>query len=242
MSRILKRIIESIEDDAEVRELGVYSRAAAVLSRRAGVAYGFWNRARDNAAPPDCTSLLAGLKGATARQLSELSLSDDPIEASIGVAAINSLVSPHGGRLVMRNGYQIALEHAASKRLAVVGHFSFVEDIRSRVEELWVLELDPREGDLPAEMAPEVIPRADVVVITGTTLVNHTADDLLELARGRTIIMLGPTTIMSPLLFEFGVSAVCGVDIVDPAGLFAHLKRGGGMRDLSGIRRVCLMP
>jgi hypothetical protein len=117
-----------------------------------------------------------------------------------------------------------------------------VEEIGDRVEKLWVLELRPQAGDLPAERASEIVPQADVVVITGTTLVNHTADELLKLARGKTIIMLGPTTIMSPVLFEYGASAICGVSILDAGRAISHLSQGLSMRDLEGIRRICLVP
>lgn len=239
MSEILRSIIDSIEGDAPVAEVSVFARAAAVVSRRAGVAFGFWRR--DTGSAPDCGEILGRIEGMSARELAEFALSSDSVEASIGVAAINSLVGPAEGPVVERNGYQIALEWARGKRLAVVGHFGFVEGIGDRVAKLWVLELDPQKGDYPAEQVPEIIPQADVVIITGTTFVNHTIDGLLKLAQGKTIIMLGPTTIMSPILFEYGVSAICGVDIEDPVTALAHLKGGFGMRDLQGIRRICLM-
>jgi uncharacterized protein (DUF4213/DUF364 family) len=237
MSAVLRQIIDSIEGDAPVASVGVFRRAAAVESLHAGVAYGFWERGE----APVSSERLKRFEGGSARELSELALSSDPVEASIGVAAINSLIEPRGNE-IERNGYEIALERAAGKGLAVVGHFRFVEEIGDRVEKLWVLELNPQPGDLPAERAPEIIPQADVVVITGTTLVNHTADELLKLARGKTIIMLGPTTIMSPVLFEYGVSAICGVHIVDAPRAIAHLREGLSMRNLDGIRRICLVP
>jgi len=237
MSEILREIVDSIEVDAEVRGVGVFRCAAAVESRHAGVAYGFWDRSN----VPTLDGRRGGLQGGIARELCRLSLSSDPVEAAIGVAAINSLLEP-AGRIIEKNGYQMAIERAAGKRLAVVGHFPFVEEIAGSVEKLWVLELRPGPGDLPVGMAPEIIPRADVVMITGTTLVNHTADGLLKLAHGKTIIMLGPTTVMSPVLFDYGVSAVCGVRIIDSKAAIDHLRRGGGMRDLEGISRICLVP
>jgi uncharacterized protein (DUF4213/DUF364 family) len=39
---------------------------------------------------------------------------------------------------------------------------------------VWILEQRPGLDDLPAEAAAEVIPQADVVAITGTSLINHT--------------------------------------------------------------------
>jgi hypothetical protein len=238
MSHILKAVLGDLDTNAEVKCADILSRAAFVATRHAGVAYGFWNRDH-----PDIVSSAVGerLQGMDARGLAQLSLSDDPFEASLGVAAINSLLRPCEGRLHEQNGLERALERAQGRRLAVVGHFSFVEHIRSAVEKLWVLEVEPREGDLPAALAPEIIPQADVVILTGTTLVNHTVDGLLDLARGKEIIMMGPTTILHPALFDFGVHALCGVSIDDPDRTRAHLKAGGGMRHLEGVRKVALI-
>ncbi len=238
MSEILRQILDSLDDDAPVRGVGVFRHAAAVVSRGAGVAYGFWARSGDG---PASAGSMRRFEGKSARKLADLALSSDPVEASVGVAAINSLIEPSDGRIIERNGYELALERAEGRRLAVVGHFAFIEKIRERVGRLWVLELDPQKGDLPVEKAPEVIPEADVVVITGATLVNHTADGLLSLARGKDIIMMGPTTIMSPILFDYGILAICGVVITDPLLAISHLREGGGMRDLAGMRRICLV-
>ena len=43
-----------------------------------------------------------------------------------------------------------------------------------------MLELAPRGDDLPSEAAPELIPTADVVAITGTTLLNRTFEGLVR--------------------------------------------------------------
>jgi uncharacterized protein len=164
------------------------------------------------------------------------------MEASVGVAAINSLVAPPPERVVRQKGVDLLLSWAAGKRLAVVGHFPFTERIRDQVAKLWVLELDPREGDLPASMAPEILPQADVVAITGATLINHTLEGLLTLARGKQIIVMGPSTIMSPVLFDFGVSALCGVQVTDPPLAMRWLKEGGSFRGLPGVERMTLLP
>jgi len=72
------------------------------------------------------------------------------------------------------------LKRGTGRKVAIVGHFPFTERVRQAAEPCWVVELHPRSGDLPAERAPEVLPQADVVALTGTSLVNHTFDDLRE--------------------------------------------------------------
>ena len=56
--------------------------------------------------------------------------------------------------------------------------------------ECWVLELQPGPGDLPAEQAAEVLPQADVVALTGTSLINHTFDELMALCRRDAFVLL----------------------------------------------------
>jgi len=163
------------------------------------------------------------------------------MEASVGVAAINSLVVPPRGKTIERNGVDLIMEQAAGRRLAVIGHFPFIERVRPIVKTLWVLELDPQEGDLPATEAPNILPHADVVAITGTTLINHTIDNLLELSRGKKIIILGPSTILSPVLFDFGVSALCGINVLNQDLVLRHIKEGGSFRQLPGVKYVSIL-
>ena len=51
----------------------------------------------------------------------------------------------------------------------------------------------------PAEQAASVLPSADVVLITGTTLVNDTLEHLLTLCRSSArVVLVGPTVGLLP--------------------------------------------
>lgn len=242
MSEILKRVIAELDDDSAVSEVGIYLHATAVKSARLGLAYTFPRRVFDGIG--DRGELVAGggrLTTFTARELARLALSNHSMEASVGVAAINSLVAPLPGRAIERNGVDLLMEFAAGRRLAVVGHFPFVERLRPLVKSLWVLELDPQEGDLPAEEAPNIIPQADVVAITGTTLINHTLDGLLQLSKKKKVVVLGPSTILSASLFDFGVSALCGIHVEDQELVLRHLREGASFRHLPGVKYITLL-
>jgi len=242
MSEILKKIIEALPDDSAVSDVGIYLHATAVSSLGLGLAYTFPRRLLDGAG--DRMEIVAGggkLTSFCARDLARYALSRHLMEASVGVAAINSLVAPPRGKTIERNGVDLIMEAAAGRRLAVIGHFPFIERVRPIVKTLWVLELDPQEGDLPAAEAPNILPHADVVAITGTTLINHTIDNLLELSRGKKIILLGPSTILSPVLFDFGVSALCGINVVNQELVLRHIKEGGSFRQLPGVKYVSIL-
>ncbi len=242
MSDVLKQIIESLSDDTPVSEVAVYLNATAVVSRRMGLAYTFSKHSLEE--PRGRYDVVANhgrLTEFSAKDLAQYSMSSHLIEASIGVAAINSLIEPEPAKLIDRNELDLLMERAAGRRLAVVGHVPFVERIRAIVKTLWVLELDPGEGELPASEAPNIIPHADVVAITGTTLINHTIDGLLELAKGKQIILMGPSTILSPVLLEAGIFALCGALVTDRDAVMRDLKEGGCFRNLKGIRYVAMM-
>jgi uncharacterized protein len=181
------------------------------------------------------------LIGRDARVLADLALSDSPTERSIGFAALNALIEVDETLCVERNAEEIILERGRGRRVAVVGHFPFVPSVREVAAQCWVLELNPTPGDLPAERAPEVIPQADVVAITGMSLVNGTFESLAALTRpGAYVLLLGATTPLSPVLFEYGVEALSGTILLDiPAALVA-ISQGANFRQIPGKRLMTM--
>ncbi len=164
-------------------------------------------------------------------------------EASVGWAAVNALTS----RALEAGAYQTVeldavehlLEHGAGKRVALVGHFPFTPRLRAGVGTLWVLELNPGEGDLPASAAPEVLPKADVIAITSLTLVNNTFNGLAEhINPAAHVMMLGPSTPLSSALFARGVDVLSGVRIADPEAAMHSIAQGAAFPQVQGVQKV----
>lgn len=167
------------------------------------------------------------------QELVNLAESDSYTEVSIGLAAINALLPLNPTDFVELNAEEYLHKNAEGKNVAMVGHFPFVERLKPSLKNLWVLELDPRPGDLPSEAAPEYIPQADVVAITGTTLINHTFEGLLALCKpGTKVMLLGPSTPLSPILFDHGVSLLCGTIVTDPQAVMLGISQGGSSHQL----------
>jgi uncharacterized protein (DUF4213/DUF364 family) len=119
--------------------------------------------------------------------------------------------------------------------VAIVGSFPFVPRLRDKVGELWVLERHPSEGELLSDEASRVLPEADVVAITGTALINHTLDGLLALCREDSAVMvLGPSTPLSPVLFDYGVDVVSGTQVVDVDLVLKLISQGATFRQVKG--------
>jgi len=68
-----------------------------------------------------------------------------------------------------------------------------------------------------------------VLIVTGVTLVNHTLEEILKVARqDAEIAIIGPTASMLPdVLFERGVRVVGGVWVKKPDELLDVLAAGG---------------
>ncbi len=177
----------------------------------------------------------------SARELAEYVRSDYPPEASIGLAAINALVEPDLSRCVELNAGDFLIEKGRGKHVALVGHFPFIPALRQAARRLWVLEMAPLPDEFPAEAAPEVIPQADLVAITGSTFINHTIDELLSLCRPDALVLvLGPSTPLAPVLFDHGVDVLSGVQVVDPAAVLRTVSQGAGFRQVEGVRLLTM--
>ncbi len=101
--------------------------------------------------------------------------------------------------------------------------------------------MNPIGKDLPASAAPEILPQADLVAITGMAFINQTLPGLLELCRTDAyILVLGPSTPLSPILGDFGVKLLAGAVVEDVPAVLAALEQGGTFRQLhkAGVRLV----
>ena len=218
--KLIEDLISDLNDkDTEVKDVHVGYAWIGVLSKNCGVAknYGTMHESR--------VKDLGELTGKTAIELAKYTKSWNMIEAGIGLAAINSLIEPRGKKL---NTLDFLLENADGKKIAMVGHFPKVSPLRDRADELWILEKNPRSGDLPDTACEYLIPNADIVVITSSAIINKSIERLLELSNGYTIV-LGPSTPMSPVLFEYGVDMIAGIKVIDEERMMKKIVQGGGM-------------
>ena len=175
------------------------------------------------------------------KDLAAMAHSESLLEASIGMATINSLLEVALDTCVELNAKELIQQKGEGKNVAIIGHFPFTPRVREKAKALWVIEKNPRQGDLPEEAADQYLPQADVVAITGTSLTNHTLDHLLKLCRPKAyVVMLGDTVPLSPVLFDYGVHAVSGTRVVDPDMALRCISQGSNFRQIKGIKKLTM--
>ena len=152
------------------------------------------------------------------RDLAALSVSWSFVEATAGVAALNAWYGGPGqlAELDMAidggtTAFQMYGDLVAGKRVAVVGHFPLIEKMGD-ICDLTVLERAPQPGDIPDPACEYIIGEQDYLFTTGITLTNKTLPRLLELAHegGTEVIMVGPSVVPAPVMFDYGVVCLAG--------------------------------
>ncbi|HUC12112.1 MAG TPA: DUF364 domain-containing protein [Stellaceae bacterium] len=184
------------------------------------------------------------LRGRRAADLAREALSGHGIRRAVGIATVNALAEhcwrrrPHPLVELRQNVDAFdATEIHDGDQVVVVGAFvPFLKELKRRRQSFLVLEQDPatlKADELPffrpAEAAPDIVPHADVLLITGSTLVNATLEDLLALARPEArITIVGPTVGMLPDAFLARGADILGcVRITAPDAFLDLLAEGG---------------
>ncbi len=230
--KILDDIIESLTEDSVVQEVYACVFWTAVVSKHCGLA-----STLHEGHPGHNTVRESGrLRGKSALELAGYANSDHLLEASIGMAAVNSLIDIDEKRCVEKNALHILAEKGKDKDIAIVGHFPWIPRLEKYARKLFVIEQRPRQGDLPAEASEEILPNVDVVGLTGTALTNHTIERLLELSRDKFVVMVGPTSPLTPVLFDYGVDVISGSKVVDPEKVIRSISEGATFRQVQGVR------
>jgi uncharacterized protein (DUF4213/DUF364 family) len=177
----------------------------------------------------------------TPRDLAQMACSDSILESAVGMATINSLLEVDLHSCIELNAADLILQKGEGKKVVIIGHFPFLPRVREKAKALWVIEKNPKEGDFNETEADRLIPRAEVVAITGTSLTNHTLPHLLELCDSKAyVVMLGDTVPLCPVLFDYGVDALSGTRVLDADLALRCVSQGANFRQIKGTRRLTM--
>jgi uncharacterized protein len=237
--KILDDLISILDFNAPVKDIrqGVFH--TGVLTRYCGLAATLPRDALKHEGP--LVKEPGFLLDKTPGDLVQMAYSESILEAAIGMAAINSLLEVDLNSCAELNAAELILQKGEGKKVVIVGHFPFLPKVREKAKALWVIEKNPRQGDSDEKDPDRLIPQADVVAITGTSLTNHTLEHLLKLCNTESyIVMLGATVPLCPVLFDYGVNALSGTKVIDSELALRCVSQGANFRQIKGIKKLTM--
>ncbi|HWQ07875.1 MAG TPA: DUF364 domain-containing protein [Holophaga sp.] len=213
---------------ADVR-IGLGYTAIRLDSGHAGVA---WTPTSD---APCCTHFQGAgtLAGQPAGNLLSFLLDGKPgLARAIGMATANALLARLPHPPASREDVVSILAVQPGERVAMVGYFGpVVTQLRKLGCRLDIVELRPRAGEtLGPDQGREVLAACDVAILTGTSLINGTADDLLaSLGRPRAAVLLGPSSPLCPAPFlGTKITHLAGARVREADAVLRIVSEGGG--------------
>ncbi len=201
------------------------------------------------------------LRGRKAMEFVDEILGGNPLKRAMGIAVVNAL-SVMCWKERPPVAYSIKTGVDATDEVTipdddyvvVVGAIiPILRTLKQRNKPFGILELDPLtlKADemkyyIPDVLVPEKVPRAGVLIITGTTLINNTLEELLRMRKpDARVIVMGPTASMLPgAFFRRGVSLLGGVIVTEPDRVLDVIAEGGSGYHFfeKGAERVVIQP
>lgn len=185
------------------------------------------------------------LAGSSALEIANLAKSWDVSERVVGVAALNALsqevIEKDREKYSIFEGNLIdSIKMGRGDTVALIGNIRpFIPIIKSKAKDLYILERNPtlrEEGVLPDFACEEVLPKADIVIITGSALANGTIDRILDLSKDANEVGLvgASASVLPDPLFDHGVTIIGAVKILNAEKVLQIIMEAGGTPKLKG--------
>jgi len=184
------------------------------------------------------------IAGRKADELAAEALGAEGLRRAVGIATVNALAELCWRRrpdpaVELRPGtdaFDATAFHPGDRTVLVGAFIPFLKELKRR--DLPYLVLEQNKAALkaeelpffrPAEATHDIVPQADVLLITGSTLLNDTLEDLLALAQpSARVTVVGPTVSMLPEPFLARGAEILGtVRITEPDAFLDLLAEGG---------------
>lgn len=172
--------------------------------------------------------------------------SKNPLKKTLGIATLNALstlcwekekADDLNYEIIMGEDAFEKVDVSQYQKTVVIGALvPMLKKLTNAGADYKVLEMDSRtlkgkelEHYAPANDAHLYIPNADLIVITGVTILNNTLYDLLKMAKkGAEIIVTGPTASMLPdAFFKYGVTLLGGIIVTKADEILDIISEGG---------------
>jgi len=179
------------------------------------------------------------LHGRPVKDVAEWILDWNPYQATVAMAAINSCINSralpdsiaveHNPEYPNLAVFEYFLPKLYQRKVVVIGRYPGIERYQDMMQ-LSVLEKQPNADDLPDSACEFLLPTADWVFLTASSIPNKTFPRLAELSGNAKTVLMGPTMPWLPQLHEFGIDYLAGVEVTDSDVLYHTAAQGGGVK------------
>lgn len=229
---VKKRLVECLHDkggSVHVAEIVTGLSYVAVRLKESGIGLAAVLPGADSRHIHD--SLLRDLRGRKASEVLDYLISGvSPMERALGLAAANAIIRTGVPEIEQDTIDLMGL--VPSDRVAMVGLFPpLLDRVRKTGAQLTVIERDKNKPGVsdPGEIR-QALKECSVAIITATTLLNDTIEDVLNaLGRPRHVSLIGPSTPACPEAFQnCGIHHLGGASVVNEQEVLRVVAGGGG--------------
>lgn len=175
----------------------------------------------------------------------------NPYQATVAMAAINSVVNsssslPDNGTVLSPDGsanlavFEHFLPQIRNKNVCVIGRYPGLNKYSTEMQ-MSVIELKPAPEDFPAPASEYLLPEAEWVFLTATSIVNKTFPRLVQLAKNSKLVLMGPTVPWLPELKQMGIDYLAGIKFTNLPALRQTVAEGGGVRIFETGIQYCVV-
>jgi len=183
------------------------------------------------------------LTGMSGLEMAQMVFDEHPVRVGLGLAAVNALLKPCQSLWEEINAEHVIARIGENENVGLVGRFPFIFRLREKVKNLYVFEQNPQPGEYSQAQMKDILPDCKVVAITGMTMINHTFEEILSHKSNSAVcLLMGPTTPITPRLFDFGVDLVSGAVVENIEAVMLHISQGAAFRQIhkAGTRLVTI--
>lgn len=198
--------------------------------------------------PPGCSAFSFGhnIIGKDAAEVAALAKhGTDDAQRAVGIATLAAASRSQDLKDIDTLKSSFGIEILPTDTVGMIGFIPPVAGMFSKqAKKLIVFDIavsqygEEIENVHPMKDQAELLPECDVVILTGTTMINQTIDGLLEMcSNARDIVMVGSSTPMFPEAFkDTNIRVLAGSwwDSNNREELFKSISIGGGIHHLSG--------
>ena len=159
--------------------------------------------------------------------LAALWTSENIFEHTIAAAAVNAHWNRYAIEASAANGLDLIENHG--ERTVVIGRFP---GVAQRYPGIAVVEREPRLGEYPESVLPNLLENAEFVAITASSIANGSMPGILALCQNAFVLIIGPSTPLSPALFDQGVDVLSGFIARDIDKLAQAVSEGAAVAAL----------